>query len=84
MSMVNVTVSLPDDVASRAAAVAADHGVTVEELASKALEAYLNGEPTRKTSALSFVGLGDAADGFSARHAEERLEAEGFEASRSL
>jgi len=32
---------------------------------------------------LSFVGLGDAANGFSARAAEERLELEGFEPSRS-
>jgi hypothetical protein len=35
--MVNVTVSIPDDVASRVAAAAADRGVTVEELASEAL-----------------------------------------------
>ena len=42
--MVNVTVSLPDDVASRVAAAAADRGVTVEELASEAVEAYLQPE----------------------------------------
>lgn len=83
MSMVNVTVSLPDDVASRAAAAAAGRGVTVEELASEALEAYLAHEPDGGTAALSFVGLGDAANGFSARAAEARLEAEGFEPSRS-
>jgi len=82
MSMVNVTVSLPDDLASRAAAVAADRGVTVEELASEAVEAYLESAPASVTG-LSFVGLGDAANGFSARAAEERLELEGFEPSRS-
>ena len=83
MSMVNVTVSLPDDVASRVTAAAADRGVTVEELASKALEAYLDREPASESAGLSFVGLGDAANGFSARAAEARLEAEGFEPSRS-
>lgn len=57
--------------------------MTVEELASEALEAYLGGEPASGMAALSFVGLGDAADGFSARAAEARLEAEGFEASHS-
>jgi len=82
MSMVYVKVSLPDDLASRAAAVAADRGVTVEELASEAVEAYLESEPAAVTG-LSFVGLGDAANGFSARAAEERLELEGFEPSRS-
>ena len=83
MSMVNVTVSLPDDVASRAAAAAADRGVTVEQLASEALEIYLDKEPASETVVLSFVGLGDAANGFSARSAEARIEAEGFEPSRS-
>ena len=82
-SMVEVTVSLPDDVASRAASVAADRGVTVDELASEALEAYLVDTPTSPSQTISFVGLGKASRGFSAREAEELLEAEGFGASRS-
>jgi hypothetical protein len=81
--MVKVTVSLPDDIASRAAAAAADRGVTVEELASEALQAYLEHERTSDGAKPSFVGLGDAEDGFSAREAEERLEAEGFAPSPS-
>lgn len=76
--MVNVTVSLPDDVASRVAAAAADRGVTVEELTSEALQAYLEHEQAANGTELSFIGLGDAENGFSAREAEERLEAEGF------
>ena len=80
--MVNVTVSLPDDVASRAATVASARGVTVGELVSEALEAYLDSAATLGEHVLSFVGLGDAEKGFSARRAEERIEAEGFEASR--
>ena len=81
--MVSVSVSLPDDVASRAAEVAANRGVTVDELATEALEAYLDRERAYKTADLSFVALGDATNGFSARAAEEQLEAEGFEPSRS-
>jgi predicted transcriptional regulator len=81
--MVSVSVSLPDDVASRAAEVAANRGVTVEELATEALEAYLDRERVSGTAGLSFVALGDATNGFSARAAEEQLEAEGFEPSRS-
>jgi metal-responsive CopG/Arc/MetJ family transcriptional regulator len=76
--MVNVTVSLPDDVASRVAAAAADRGVTVEELTSEALQAYLEHEQTPNSTDLSFIGLGNAENGFSAREVEERLEAEGF------
>lgn len=83
MSMVNVTVSLPDDVASRAAAAAADRGVTVEQLASEALQAYLGDEQTSNGAELSFIGLGDAENGYSAREPEELLEAEGFGSSRS-
>jgi hypothetical protein len=81
--MVEVTVHLPDEVASRAAAAAADRGVTVDELASEALEAYLGGAPIASAQVLSFIGLGTASNGFSARQAEELLEAEGFEASPS-
>jgi hypothetical protein len=39
VSMVNLNVSLPDDVALRAAQAAADRGVTVEELTSAAPQA---------------------------------------------
>ena len=78
--MVSVTVKLPDDVASRAAAVAAERGVSVDELASEAIEAYLGDQAGRE---LGFVALGEAEPGYSARLAEEQLEAEGFEPSRS-
>ena len=81
--MVTVTVTLPDEVASRAASVAADRGVTVDELASDALEAYLEGTPVPAAQALSFLGLGEASSGFSARDAEQHLEDEGFERSHS-
>ena len=81
--LVNVTVSMPDELASRAASAAADRGLTVEELASEALEVYLERTPTPSGRVLSFLGLGDAPNGFSARAAEARLETEGFDASRS-
>ena len=76
--MVNVTVSLPDAVASRVAAAAADRGVTVEELTSDALQAYLEHEQSSNGADHSLIGLGDAENGFSAREAEERLDAERF------
>jgi hypothetical protein len=82
-AMVNVTVSLPDDLASRAEAAAAERGVTVDELASEAIEAYVGNTPNGQKRSLSFIALGDGPDGFSAREAEERLEDEGFEPSRS-
>jgi len=55
-----------------------DRGVTVEELTSEALQAYLEHEQASNGTDLTFIGLGDAENGFSARGAEERLEAEGF------
>jgi hypothetical protein len=81
--MVEVKVHLPDEVASRAASAAADRGVTVDELASEALEAYLGDAAARSDQALSFIGLGTASNGFSAREAEELFEAEGFGTSPS-
>ena len=78
--MVCVTVKLPDDVAKRAAAAAAELGVSVDEFASEAIEAFLGDRERRE---LGFVALGDAEPGYSARLAEERLEAEGFEPLRS-
>jgi len=76
--MVNVTVSLTDDVASRVAAAAADRGLTVEQLTSEALQAYLDHEHAPSGTDRSFIALGEAENGFSAREAEEQLEAEGF------
>ena len=63
--MVNVTVSLPD------------------ELASEAIRAYVGEAPNGGQRRLGFVALGDGPPGFSAREAEQRLEDEGFEPSRS-
>jgi metal-responsive CopG/Arc/MetJ family transcriptional regulator len=76
--MVRVTISLPDDLAARAETLAAGRGVSVNELACEAVEAYVLRlpEPTRRT--LSFIGLGTARSGFSARESEEQLEAHGF------
>ena len=76
--MVNVTISLPDELASRAASRAADRGVTVDELASEAIEAYVGRSAEPNGRSLSFIGLGTSPNGFSARDAEEQLEAHGF------
>jgi predicted transcriptional regulator len=46
-----VTVPLPDDLAARLAAAAAERGITPEELLAEAVEAHLPRAP-------SFIGLG--------------------------
>jgi hypothetical protein len=81
--VITVAVNLPDEVASRAESMAAERGVTIGELASEALAAYLGDAPTAENGSLSFIGAVEASPGFSARDVEERLEHEGFEASPS-
>jgi hypothetical protein len=61
--MVNLNVSLLDDVALRAAQAAADRGVTVEELTSAVLQAYFEPDQASNGAELSFIGLGDAEKG---------------------
>lgn len=75
--MVKLTISIRDDVAAEAERLAADRGVTVDELAAEAVEAFV-GRPNGHRD-LGFIGIGTAAEGFSARTAEQRLEATGFE-----
>jgi predicted transcriptional regulator len=63
-----VTVPLPDDLAARLAAAAAERGITPEELLVEAVEAHL---PRPR----SFVGIGASGRGdLSERHTEIRRE----------
>lgn len=63
-----VTVPLPDDLAARLAAVAAERGITPEALLAEAVEAHLPRPP-------SFIGLGASGRGdLSERHKEIRRE----------
>jgi plasmid stability protein len=71
-------VRIPDDVAERLASEATERGVSAEDLAAEVLTAHVPESNPEATRGLSFIGLGRAKPGFSARVAEERLEAEGF------
>lgn len=63
-----VTVPLPDDLAARLAAVAAERGITPEELLAERVEAHLPRLP-------SFIGVGASGGGdLSERHKEIRRE----------
>ena len=73
-----MTISLPEEVASRVASLAADRGVSVDELASEAVEAYVGRRGESNGRSLGFIGIGTSTSGFSAREAEEQLEAYGF------
>ena len=68
-------VQIPDEVAERVATEARHRGVTPDEVVADALRAHV---PAKTTGALGFIGIGQAKPGFSARAAEERMEAEGF------
>ncbi len=66
------TIEVPDDVAERVAAVAAERGVAPEQLAGEALVEQF---PARRK--LGFVSLGSSASGRTAAEDEDML-AEGF------
>ena len=65
------TVSVPDDVADRVSAAARDRGVSPDEIAREAFEAYLPGGPARRK--LSFVGIGHSGRGDLSERAEDIL-----------
>lgn len=69
-------VTVPDETAERLAREAADRGTSAEDVAAEVLR--LHAPLRRGTSRFGFIGIGQARQGFSARQAEERLEAEGF------
>lgn len=71
-------VHIPDDVAERLVSEATERGVSAEDLAAEVLTAHVPEPVPTPSRGLSFIGLGRAKPGFSARAAEERLEAEGF------
>ena len=68
-------VTVPDETGERLASESADRGTSAEEVAAKVL---LHAPLRRGTSRFGFIAIGQARPGFSAREAEERLEAEKF------
>ena len=75
-SVTELRVTVPDETAERLAREAADRGTSAEDVAAEVLR--LHAPLRRGTSRFGFIGIGQARQGFSARQAEERLEAEGF------
>ena len=74
--MTELRVVVPDEIAERLASEAADRGTSAEEVAAEVLRLHVI--PRSATGRFGFIGIGTARPGFSAREAEERLEAEGF------
>jgi hypothetical protein len=68
-------VQIPEDLALRLTDEARERGITPDEVVAEALRVHV---PTKATGGLEFIGIGRARPGFSARAAEERMEAEGF------
>ena len=68
-------VEIPDDLAAKVLTEARERGVSTEKVVLDALREHVPSEPS---GSLAFIGIGRAKSGFSARAAEERMEAEGF------
>jgi plasmid stability protein len=73
--MTDLHVHIPDEVAQRLATEAAQRGTSTEDVAAEVLTLHA---PARTGDGLGFIALAHAKPGFSARAAEELLEAEGF------
>jgi plasmid stability protein len=68
-------VQISDEVAQRLATEAAQRGTSTEDVAAEVLTLHA---PVHNGEGLGFIALAHAKPGFSARAAEELLEAEGF------
>lgn len=78
IEVMSITVTIPDDLADRVARVAAEGGISFEEVVARVLAAHLADEGTRPRSRrLAFAGIGASTSGRTAAHADEML-AEGF------
>ncbi|MGD0595739.1 MAG: hypothetical protein ABSB54_18875 [Acidimicrobiales bacterium] len=73
--MTELRVVISDDIAKRLELEAAGRGTSPEDVAAEILRLHA---PTESSAKLGFIAIGRARPGFSARAAEERLEAEGF------
>ena len=76
MGVTELRVVVPDEVAARLASEATERGTSVKDAAAEVPRLYAPSE--RRAARFGFIGIGQARPGFSAREAEERLEAEGF------
>lgn len=72
----SVVVTLPDEIAARAAVLASERGVTMDEVVSELVREHLPAPHARRARP-GFVGLGRSTSGRSASEADDML-AEGF------
>jgi plasmid stability protein len=68
-------VTVPDEIAERLASEATEQGTSVEDVAAKVLRLHVS---SARGQGPDFIALARSKPGFSARRAEEQLEAEGF------
>lgn len=73
--MIELRVTVPDEIADRLASEATEQGTSVEDVASEVLRLHVS---TLPRDALDFIAIARSKPGFSARRAEEELEAAGF------
>jgi mannitol/fructose-specific phosphotransferase system IIA component (Ntr-type) len=73
--MTDLHVHIPEEVAQRLAAEAEQRGTSTEDVAAEVLSMHA---PGKAGDGLGFIAMAHAKPGFSARAAEELLEAEGF------
>ena len=72
--MSDLHVHISQDLAERLALEAHQRGIALDQLVSEAIQTHL----PPAGAGLGFVGIGQAKPGFSARVAEEQMEAEGL------
>jgi hypothetical protein len=76
VEVTELRVVVPEDIAERLAERAQREHTTPEDVAAEVLRLHVAVRPAAERFA--FIGIGRAKPGFSAKEAEERLEAEGF------
>jgi hypothetical protein len=75
-TVTELRVTVPEETAERLASEAADRGSSAEDVAAEVLR--LHAPHRRGPNRFGFISIGQTRPGFSARRAEESLEAEGF------
>lgn len=75
--MTKLQVQVRNETAEYLAAEAADRGTSLEDMAAEVLNEHASSLGP-SAGRFAFIGMGQAKPGFSARQAEELMEAEGF------
>jgi hypothetical protein len=73
--VIELRVMAPDEIAERLSSEATEQGTSVEDVAAEVLRLHVS---SARGDGLGFIALAKSKPGFSARRAEEKLEADGF------